>query len=345
VKGTSRHPALQNAKAAREAAESEERNRLLYVAMTRARDRLYVAGFETKSGRGQGCWYDLIEEALRDVCETKETEDGRTVLRYACPQSVPPEEPRNEATRLTSPEPLPDWAKRKAPREPATTFPLSPSRLAQLETDEIGDPLVTRTSAPSMVSPSPLALSSEYRFLRGTLTHALLEHLPSFPADRWADTARSFIALRGESLPENVRAGIVDEILSILRDSQFGSLFGPDSRAEVPVAADIPDPNGRRPSLRITGQIDRLVRLPGEVLLLDYKTNRPPPQEPEEVPKAYLLQLVAYRLVIDQVFPTLPVRAAILWTDGARLMPIPPNLLDSHEVLLWQHGSPQLDAL
>ncbi len=344
VKGTSRHPALQNAKAAVQAAETEERNRLLYVAMTRARDRLYVAGFETKSGRGQGCWYDLVEEALRDVCETVETEDGRTVLRYACPQSVPPEEPRNEATRLASPEPLPDWAKRKAPREPATTFPLSPSRLADLQIDEVGDPLVTRSPAPTMVSPSPLALSSDYRFLRGTLSHALLEHLSSFPADRWADTAHSFIAVRGESLPGNIRNRIVDEVLSILRDPQFGSLFGPDSRAEVPVAADIPDPNGRRPSLRITGQIDRLVRLPGEVLLLDYKTNRPPPQEPEEVPKAYLLQLAAYRLVIGQVFPTLPVRAAILWTDGARLMPIPPNLLDSHEVLLWQHGSPQLDA-
>jgi ATP-dependent helicase/nuclease subunit A len=344
VKETRDHPAVEAAKAAIEAAETEERNRLLYVAMTRARDRLYVAGFETKSGRGKGCWYDLIEGALRDVCETVETEDGRTVLRYACPQTAPPEEPRNEATRLASPEPLPDWAKRKAPREPATTFPLSPSRLARLETDEIGDPLVARTSAPSMVSPSPLALSSEYRFLRGTLTHALLEHLPSFPVDRWADAAHSFIAVRGESLPENVRSDIVEEVLSILRDPQFGSLFGPESRAEVPIAAAIPDPAGRRPAVRITGQIDRLVRLPGEVLLLDYKTNRPPPQQPEEVPKAYLLQLAAYRLVVGQVFPELPVSAAILWTDGARLMPIPQELLDLHEALLWEHGSPQLDA-
>src|SRR5690606_25851693 len=89
VKGTSRHPAVQAAKAAMQVAETEERNRLLYVAMTRARDRLYVAGFETKSGRGQGCWYDLIEEALRGVCETMKTEDGRTILRYACPQSKP----------------------------------------------------------------------------------------------------------------------------------------------------------------------------------------------------------------------------------------------------------------
>ncbi len=346
VKGTSRHPAVQAAKAAMQVAETEERNRLLYVAMTRARDRLYVAGFETKSGRGQGCWYDLIEEALRGVCETMKTEDGRTILRYACPQSAPPDEPRIETTGTASPEPLPQWAMRKAPREPAATFPLSPSRLAPLDNDEIGDPVASpgEGTSTASLSPSPLALSSEYRFLRGSLTHALLEHLPGFPPERWAETARQFIALRGQSLPDAVRSGIADEVLAILRDPQFGALFGPRSRAEVPVAADIPDPLAKRPNLRITGQIDRLVRLSNEVLLLDYKTNRPPPLVPAEVPKAYLMQLAAYRLVIREVFSGPPVHAAILWTDGARLMPIPPNLLDAHEELLWRHGSPQLDA-
>ena len=43
--------AVQQAKAASERAEAEERNRLLYVALTRARDRLYVAGFEGTQAR------------------------------------------------------------------------------------------------------------------------------------------------------------------------------------------------------------------------------------------------------------------------------------------------------
>ena len=347
VKGASRHPAVQAAKAALQAAETEERNRLLYVAMTRARDRLYIAGFESKSGRGRDCWYDLIEAALRDACEKVETDDGRQILRYACPQSVAPEEPRNETAQLAVPEPLPDWAKRKAPREPAITFPLAPSRLAPVEADETGDPVATTPGAgPRIgeVSPSPLALASNYRFLRGTLTHALLEHLPGLAPDKWQETATRFLEVRGQDLPPDVRLGIVDEVTAILRDPQFGALFGPGSRAEVPIAADIPDPAGQRANLRITGQIDRLVRLRDAVLLLDYKTNRPPPLQPEQVPTAYLLQLAAYRLIIRQVFPDLPVRAAILWTDGARLMPIPANLLDSHEALLWRHGNPQLDA-
>lgn len=347
VKGTSRHPAVQAARAAIEAAEAEERNRLLYVAMTRARDRLYVAGFETKRGRGTDCWYDLIESAMRDICEDVVSPDGRTILRFSCAQAAKPEPPRGEAARLASPEPLPDWAKHPAPREPVTTIPLAPSRFGGGETDEIGDPVEpARDQMPTNEppSPSPLALSSEYRFLRGTLTHALLEHLPKFPSGSRRDAARQFVALRGHDLPAHVRSGIVDEVLAILDDPSFGALFGPGSRAEVPIAADLPDPSGRRPNLRITGQIDRLVRLPDEVLLLDYKTNRPPPKLPEQVPAAYLSQLAAYRIVVREVFPDLPVRAAILWTDGARLMPIPAKLLDSQEELLWRHGRAPLDA-
>ena len=346
VKETGGHPAVRTGRQAVATEEAEERNRLLYVAMTRARDRLYVAGFETKKGRGNGCWYDLIKDALREICEEIPAPDGRTILRYAHPQTAPPEEPRNATAGPPKPEPLPEWALRKAPREPAITFPLAPSRLTPPQADEIGDPVVSGAVGlgKSEISPSPLALSSDYRFLRGTLTHALLEHLPNVPQPRWRDAAQQFVELRGQALPAEARAALVEEVLAILTDPQFSALFGPDSRAEVPIAAAIPDPTGRRPELRITGQIDRLVRLPDAVLLLDYKTNRPPPQQPQDVPAAYLMQLAAYRLVLREVFPELPVRAAILWTDGARLMPIPSDLLDIHEEMLWRRDSVQLDA-
>ena len=44
---------LASGKSAMAHAEIEESNRLLYVAMTRARDRLYVAGFEGAKGRAK----------------------------------------------------------------------------------------------------------------------------------------------------------------------------------------------------------------------------------------------------------------------------------------------------
>src|SRR5690606_9657621 len=55
------------------AANREEHNRLLYVGLTRARDRLYVCGYETKQGRGEGCWHDLVLEALKP--EAREIRD------------------------------------------------------------------------------------------------------------------------------------------------------------------------------------------------------------------------------------------------------------------------------
>ncbi len=347
VRGTSRHPTVRAARAAVEAAETEERNRLLYVAMTRARDRLYVAGFETGRGRAAGCWYDLISDALRGLSNEVTAADGRVVLQLYCPQSGDREDPRLPAAALASPVPLPQWARASAPPEPAATVSLAPSRLGPPEADETGDP-VEPTAEPAAgrhsASRSPLALADDYRFLRGTLTHALLEHLPGLAPDSWPQAAAKFAAVRGQRLPAGVRSGIVEEVLAILRDPQLGALFGPGSRAEVPVAADIPDPTGRRPSLRITGQIDRLVQLPREVLLLDYKTNRPPPQDVTDIPPAYLAQLAAYRLVVSHIFPDHQVRAAILWTDGARLMPVPPQLLERGQELLWQRGSPRLDG-
>jgi ATP-dependent helicase/nuclease subunit A len=87
--------------------------------------------------------------------------------------------------------------------------------------------------------------------------------------------------------------------------------------------------------LRLNGQIDRLAQVDGSVLFVDYKTNRPPPREASGVAEAYLLQLAAYRLALSRIFPGQTIKAAIVWTDGARLMEIPSALLDGAEQRLW----------
>jgi ATP-dependent helicase/nuclease subunit A len=101
------------------------------------------------------------------------------------------------------------------------------------------------------------------------------------------------------------------------------------------VAADIARPDGKGAPLRVTGQIDRLLVAKDHVLIVDYKTNRPPPTEQVDVPESYLLQLVAYRLALRQITGLTRVEAAILWTDGTRLMPIDDTILDAAEVRLW----------
>ena len=343
VKGTARVDAVRAAKALVDAAETEERNRLLYVALTRARDRLYVAGFEGAQAPRPNCWYNLIKEGLDGRLEQVTDAGGRTVWQMRSPQVIPPAAARARAEATADAGPPPAWATAPAPPEPLITQPLIPSRLAPLEAAAAADepaapssPGRRRSPEPAVLSPSQMADDS--RFVRGNLTHALLEHLPAVPPRGWAAAAEAFLVRHGAQLTAKARREVAAETLAILQDPALASLFGPDSRAEVPIAAEFPHPDGTGPALRLTGKIDRLVKTDKSVLILDYKTNRPPPADPQSVADAYLFQLSAYRLGVSQIFPAMRIEAAILWTDGLRLMKMPADLLDTYQSRLWERA-------
>jgi ATP-dependent helicase/nuclease subunit A len=345
VKGTSGLAPVQQAKTAVARAETEERNRLLYVALTRARDRLYVAGFENGTAPPADCWYNLIREALADSLEEVRASDGTTVWRMESAQIAKPDAARREPRAASASLPLPAWAKRPAPKEPLIALPLVPSKLAPLGREAAGDPITRREgrlAEPPILPPNMLA--EDGRFLRGTVTHALLEHLPTLPAEQWEKSADSFLATRAKQLSSSMRKAIAAETLAVLRDPAFAPLFGPGSRAEVAIVAEIADPDGKRPALRVAGKIDRLVRKDDSILIVDYKTNRPPPTDPAGVADAYLLQLAAYRWAVARIFDHQHVRAAILWTDGPRIMEIEPERLDAHQQRLWRIDPANLDA-
>jgi ATP-dependent helicase/nuclease subunit A len=72
----------------------------------------------------------------------------------------------------------------------------------------------------------------------------------------------------------------------------------------------------------LSGQIDRIVVTEDAVLVVDYKTLRPAPASEADIPALYLDQLGAYVAAIRAIYPGKRVRAALLWTDGPRLMPV-----------------------
>ncbi|MBX6743793.1 MAG: PD-(D/E)XK nuclease family protein, partial [Acetobacteraceae bacterium] len=161
------------------------------------------------------------------------------------------------------------------------------------------------------------------RFRRGRLVHALLQHLPERPVEERRAAGRRFLARPGHGLDEAEQASILEEVLALLAAPDIADVFGPDSLAEAPIAGTV---GGRL----VTGQVDRLVVKPDRVLVLDYKTNRPPPATAEEVAPLYLRQMAAYRAVLRQAFPGRAVDCALVWTYGARLMPLPAPLLDRY---------------
>jgi ATP-dependent helicase/nuclease subunit A len=223
--------------------------------------------------------------------------------------------------------PLPAWALAPAPRE-RSRLKLAPSRLA-LGLEGGSEPFLEQPPL------GPRALSDNGRYARGRLVHALLQHLPEVPPEDQERAARAFVAARGADLAQELRDEIVAETMAIVREASFAPLFQPGSLAEVPVVAKIGKGDG---AFELEGQIDRLVVVEGGLLILDYKTNRPPPKTVGEVAPAYIAQLAAYRTALESLFPDLTLRAALLWTDGPRLMEIPSTSLDAAEERLLQRA-------
>ncbi|HWM30288.1 MAG TPA: double-strand break repair helicase AddA [Methyloceanibacter sp.] len=308
---------LAESKAALSQAEREEHNRLLYVAMTRASDRLYVCGWQGLRKREENCWYDLVNDGLAGHFTEIAGADGVTVRRMESTQEKSVESSEAKS-KLAEAAPLPGWALK--PATPERTRPrFAPSRLALKDSTIEQPPL------------GPLALGDRHRFARGRLVHALLQHLPEVKPENQEKAARAFVTARGAGLPEDLKDDILAETLAIVRDTRFAPLFQPGSLAEVPVVAEIGEGEN---AFEVEGQIDRLAILDGELTILDYKTNRPPPERPEDVAPAYIAQLAAYRAALGKLFPGRAIRAALLWTDGPKLMEIPETMLDAAECRL-----------
>jgi ATP-dependent helicase/nuclease subunit A len=288
----------------------------------------------------------LIVEALKPSLEEVDLGDGRVGWRVETHQVADAEKRSEKKDRQLEDIERPDFATKPAPAEPKLSVPLAPSRLEPYAPDAEGEPILPdrRDAAETRDNPSPLARNGEYRFLRGTLTHALLQHLPAIAEAQRASVAKAFIEKRGTALTPQTRAGIARETLAILSDPEFAALFGPESVAEVPIAAVIPRPDGKGPALDLSGQIDRLLVTDDHVFIVDYKTNRPPPQEVGSVADAYLFQLAAYRLALGEIYPSRRIRAALLWTEGPRLMEIPSDVLDRFAARLWDLQIGNLDA-
>ena len=295
------------------AAQADEYRRLLYVAMTRAEDRLYVCGWQTKTKPPEDCWYRLIEQALDPQAEAYEFSTGvgaawsGPARRLSQPQEIPPETPEQLAQPLRAAPPLPPWTREAPGPEPRPPRPLVPSRPAQ---------------EPATLS--PLGPSGGRRFQRGRLVHGLLQHLPELAPERRPAAGRRYLTGAAPELAGPQQAELLGEVLAILEDPRFSALFGPNSRAEVPIAGLVPGGDGPEVAF---GQLDRLVVESERILLVDYKTNRPAPERAQDVPAIYLKQLAIYQNLLRQAYPGRAVDCSLLWTEGPRLMQVSDDLL------------------
>lgn len=295
-----RDPVSNSLRQALQAQNEKEEARLLYVALTRAEDRLYIGGWKTKRNSSATTWYSRIEAAcsgLRDAGEMEAREfalDGLAgsgfVMGTAAAAST-------DASSGSSPAAgLPPWALDPAPAEMAPERPLAPSR--------------PNPPPPAARSPLRDRTLEARRFRRGTLLHRLFQFLPGKPArERQATAAR---VLADAQLSEAELTQYIESVAKVLDDPEFAAIFGPAALAEAPLT-------GLVDGQAVSGVIDRLLVTPAKVLIVDYKTNRNPPANPAGVPEAYRRQMQTYARLLARIYPDREIQTALLWTEAPRL--------------------------
>lgn len=274
----------------------EEYRRLLYVALTRAEERLCICGYAKSAKPNEESWYEICAASLAQIGQ----KDERGGICYEVPQQIVNEAKKHEQKEDTV---LPEypWVKSLPPVENLLAKPLTPSKL-----DEDTD---------NEVWASPIGENGESRYRRGQIIHKLLQFLPEIKNDDKAFVIAEFLAKNAPDASEGEILRIQNEILRLLEDKNFAAVFGENSRAEVPIMGQVND-------RIISGQIDRLVIEREKVMIIDFKTNRPAALTTEEVPVSYTRQLAAYRELVARIYPDKTVETYILWTDTAHLMPI-----------------------
>ncbi len=281
-------------------AEYDEYRRLLYVGMTRARDRLYIGGFMGKNKASEVAWFTTIETALGagKYLQNIPAEDGSgDVLQW---RSVTQKATKAKETSDQKAKPfiMPDWLQNPLPDEIAPLPPLRPS-----------SPLQAARQAQAQTELNLQQGDKARRF--GVLIHMLLQHLPAVDASKRAVLANRLLELKAADMTSD-HASMRDMVLDLLAKPDMESIFGTNSRAEVEISGQI---SGQP----VLARIDRLCVLETQVLIIDFKTGNAP-ADINFIPDSVLRQLALYSHLVQRIYPTKQVRAGIIWTHTARLV-------------------------
>lgn len=298
--------------------------RLLYVGMTRARDRLYVCGYAGKKGPHAACWHRLVDDALRPQCEViTDSLDEEIALLWQLP--------RKQDLHLSVDPPLQSHAEPDVFVEPSWLFERPPPPaypLAMTPSGEVGGAAEMDDSASHAVTGEPTspetcqetsqdADARRRAIERGRYIHALLQHLPGWQrADQ--DRRQHQLAERYGELGEALLASGYAEARAVLDHPDFQVIFGPESRAEIDIAGELIDAEGR--VVRLTGRIDRLAIDGTMLMLVDFKTGRRPTDTGAR--SDYARQLALYSLILRGRFPKHHIKAALLWTGEPALQEV-----------------------
>ncbi len=280
-------------------ADMQEHWRLLYVAMTRAEEALFIGGSlgpsRSKKGPPEDSWYAHLEPVFDSPAQEDPIWGARREWGIRADPLISADGERDAPVMAV----LPTWAATPIGPEPRPPKPLAPSSAGE---EKGSDP--------------PLAPgAAEIAARRGTLIHRMLERLPDLAAEDREAAALAWLQRQAGDLPSDVRAEMISSALAVLAKAEFADIFSDKALAEIPLAATIG-------GIVVAGTADRLLVRDDTVTVVDFKTTRRPPTRAEDIPTATIRQMAAYAAALAAIYPGRTIRAAVLYTHTPQLIEI-----------------------
>ena len=274
----------------------EEYNRLLYVALTRAGEQLFICGYTGKNSPNENSWYEICKQSLSKISNADSSGNFVYDIKSLTPLTSAPKIDNISPSPVAAP-----WIKHNPKTETPLSKPLTPSHLDEQNISAL----------------SPLSSTNNAKlYARGNLIHKLLQFLPARNSSEREKIIRTYINKQGTDFSPQEQEQIIGEVLRLVNSPQFSDIFSHNCLSEVSVM-------GKVDNRVISGQIDRLVILPKEIMIIDYKTNRPAAKSLADVPLSYIKQIKAYKKLISEIYPDKKITTCILWTNTAQMMEIP----------------------
>jgi ATP-dependent helicase/nuclease subunit A len=276
--------------------------RLLYVAMTRAEDRLYIGGWGTLPKDEDSTWYGKLKNRLKPIAR-----EANGVLQISSDQvSVPDKKdirPKIKKDALQ----LPEWVW-QAPKE--LTF----------ETDRL------IPSAPNQISNNLSLFAPEKtdKFLRGRIIHSLLHILPNIPAEKRWNLAKKYLLDEYPKLDKEQKDECITTALKVINSPCLREIFSENAFVEAPLNGTVKENGIDR---EVMARVDRLVVLDKEVIIADFKTDKRPPKKFDDIEETYKNQMNIYYKLIKKIYPKHVIRPMLIWTEGPIRIDFPEKYL------------------
>lgn len=320
----------QTLKEEKKARERDERNRLLYVALTRAKSRLLICGWgQDKEKEKKDSWYGQCFEAFKTLQKSlpkdmevfvEQDEDGPK--RYILQKPFTSSQTQSKESAQEKSVTLPDWAGKAPDYQPILALheEMEPRAFVPSHPDD-----KVFGALPGARSPLQMAAFEKNKSLsaleKGQLVHALLQFLPTIEPQKRQDVAQSWLQ---KKVPEDFDyQTLARRVVGVVDIKEIAALFSPLSRAEQRITGRLGD------GQIISGQVDRLVELPDRIMVCDYKSGVHVPQDVTKTPRNYLVQMAAYRRVLRDIWPDKKIMCFLVWVEDIRADLIPDEMMDN----------------